>query len=379
MEIRSDISEAVHDLRSLQLKKLPKGADVFLTAGASGSWYFDWVRSSYGPVRKHIAVEKYSPRPAVLPEEVEWIAETVGNMQTVESNTVDLVFSGQNIEHLLVPEIIGFLMEASRVLRSDGLLVVDSPNRVVTSKAGDAHPEHVIEFTASEIRSLLEAAGFEVVKVEGLFVCSDPQTGEWLSLGVETVGLWDYKRRASEGQQHPDSCYIWWAEARKKSEPNRELIERIALEVYDIAWPERLARTHSIIGKRALDAQGHSCFDIPALTAGAAMFGPYAPLERGLYEVVFSIQSLNRESVRRAPKEEDREILTLEIFCDRHDPEVVCSRKVLRKDLPDGSAAELSVVFRLQDLTFGVQFRVLTNGSGPALRILSGCRVRRIA
>lgn len=379
MEIRSDLNDAIHDWRSLQLKKLPKGANVILTAESTDSSYFDWIRSCYGPVGKHIAIVKFAALFSSSASKIEPAGVTLTTMHGVASNSVDLVFFGQITQHLLVSEIVELLTEASRVLRPAGLLVIDGPNRLITAKAEDAQPESVIEFSPSEARAMFEAAGFEVVSVEGLFVCSDPQTGERSSSGVETIRAWDYQRRASEGLQHPDSCYIWWMEARKRSEPNRAVIEQIVLEAFEIAWPERLARTHSIIGHRSLNAQGQSCFDIPALMAGAAMYGPYAPLDRGLYQVTFVIQSIEADSARELPVEDDEEILALEIFSDRHEPNVIAARKVLRRDLPNGRATELSLVFRLTEVTFAVQFRVLTNGSGPALRILACCKVRQIA
>ncbi|WP_210332908.1 class I SAM-dependent methyltransferase, partial [Methylosinus sp. H3A] len=60
------------------------------------------------------------PRPETLPANVTWIVNTAGNMESVGSSSCDIVFSGQNIEHLWPGEILGFLAEAARVLKPGG-------------------------------------------------------------------------------------------------------------------------------------------------------------------------------------------------------------------------------------------------------------------
>ena len=87
----------------MALADMPSGADTILSAGANGIWYFDWFDQEYGPVKHHIGVEAYMPRPDGLPDSVEWVdADLAGpnGVASVASGSVDLVFSGQNIEHL---------------------------------------------------------------------------------------------------------------------------------------------------------------------------------------------------------------------------------------------------------------------------------------
>jgi len=117
-------------------------------------------------------------------------------MKSVADGSVDFVFSGQNIEHLWPTEVSGFLLEAHRVLRAGGILVVDSPNRKVTARTRDAHPEHVIEFTVDEARGLMIAAGFDVIAVKGLWLCDNPATGERLPVSLEgSVSFRDARTR----------------------------------------------------------------------------------------------------------------------------------------------------------------------------------------
>jgi len=119
----------LHSQRHARLEQVGFKGGVVLSAGCSGGWDLDWIEQTLGPLKRHIGVEYYSPRPAELPENVEWIKNTVGNMEDVPSDSVDLVFSGQNLEHLWVEEMVGFLCEANRVLRRGGQLVIDSFGR----------------------------------------------------------------------------------------------------------------------------------------------------------------------------------------------------------------------------------------------------------
>src|ERR687892_401325 len=45
--------QALHELRTIELERVPKGARRALSVGASGGWYFDWFdRSVGGPFRR---------------------------------------------------------------------------------------------------------------------------------------------------------------------------------------------------------------------------------------------------------------------------------------------------------------------------------------
>src|SRR4051812_10877615 len=109
-----DFNENLHALRGAELRRMPPDARTFLSAGCAGSWYFRWIADNYPGIERHIGIEAYSPKPDDLPPGVVWIANTVGDMHDVASSSVDMLFSGQNIEHLAVPDITRFLCEAKR-------------------------------------------------------------------------------------------------------------------------------------------------------------------------------------------------------------------------------------------------------------------------
>jgi hypothetical protein len=110
---RIDVNLLLHQFRTAFLRAMPPGARRLLSAGCAGGWYFDWVTQSYGPVEEHLGIEYYVDPPADLPANVTWIRNTVGNMSAVEDRSCDLVFSGQNLEHLW-PEELAWAEKVSR-------------------------------------------------------------------------------------------------------------------------------------------------------------------------------------------------------------------------------------------------------------------------
>jgi SAM-dependent methyltransferase len=221
---------------------MPRGVHTMLSAGCAGLWYFEWIRDAYGPVERHIGLEYYSPRPDGLPDGVEWIVNTVGDMSDVPDDTADLVFSGQNIEHLWPEEIVGFLAESARVLRPGGTLVVDSPNRLVTSRLGWTHPEHTIELSPTEAVELLRIAGFDVQVCRGVWQCADtPDDGiESLDASFDMHAL---IRRSVRAADDADHSFVWWIEATAGAAPvDRAAVRAFVDALFDRHWHDRVHR-----------------------------------------------------------------------------------------------------------------------------------------
>ena len=80
-------------------------------------------------------------------------------------DSVDLVYSGQSIEHVPPDLAAKVLSEVHRVLRPGAFLAIDTPNARVTrlQQAEFIDPDHEHEYTDAEMRALLTGAGFEVV------------------------------------------------------------------------------------------------------------------------------------------------------------------------------------------------------------------------
>jgi len=78
----------------------------------------------------------------------------------------DAVVSLQVIEHLQRAR--EFVSECARVLRPGGLLVLSTPNRITFSPEGIRNPFHTVEFSASELRALVETK-LHVLRMAGTF------------------------------------------------------------------------------------------------------------------------------------------------------------------------------------------------------------------
>lgn len=84
--------------------------------------------------------------------------------------SVDLVYSGQSIEHVTEEDADVVLGEAFRVLRPGGHLALDTPNARVCrlQQAGFIDPDHKFEYRLDQLEAKIVAAGFEVVWERGL-------------------------------------------------------------------------------------------------------------------------------------------------------------------------------------------------------------------
>jgi SAM-dependent methyltransferase len=267
-----DFQLFLHELRTRRLALMPAGATVVLSGGSAGQWYFDWFAEHYrSRVERHIGVEYFSPPPDPLPNGVEWLARTLGDLSPITDGEVDLVFAGQVIEHLWPADVAGFLCEANRVLRPDGVVVIDSPTRFVTAALEWTQPEHTIEFEVEEITELLELAGFVDVDIKGIWLCYDRTQARVIPLDIHGGGDdWPWRRRVDEADARPQDSFIWWAEAKKGASPAKVVaVRRRVDEIYDQARPSYFDRMKSEFGPAEADSAGRF------LTAGADSTGCY--------------------------------------------------------------------------------------------------------
>ena len=230
-----------HALRTIALEQSPKGAERAVSIGASGRWYFDWFEQCVGPIKEHVGVEALEPMPEDLPPYVRWVTNTADHLDDVEDESADLVFAGQTTEHLWAHELAGFLLEAHRVLRAGGWLVLDSPNRLVTEHLRWSHGGHTVELSRSEMTELLDLAGFRVVIERGIWRCRFGSEVLALEEDLENDEL--TARRIATADQNPDDSFVWWLEAeRLDTAPNGEQLRRRVNEMFRDIWPTRVSR-----------------------------------------------------------------------------------------------------------------------------------------
>jgi SAM-dependent methyltransferase len=357
-----DWNSFLHELRSRELRRLPRGAETVLSGGAAGAWYFDWFRSCYEkPIHRHIAVEAFSPEPEHLPAEVEWLARTLGDLTPVADSSVDLVYAGQTIEHLWPEDVAGFLLEAHRVLKPDGRIVLDSPNRRISTAITWLQPEHTVEFTVSEIKELLACAGFSDIEIRGVWLCYDSGQHRFLPLdSSDPDDDWPDNRRVEEAVERAEDSFIWWAEAQRGANaPDPPRVTELTQRSYDAYRAFRVRQLEVGVGR--VEREGDDV--LVRTTSGEAGFlvaGPHIPMRAGNWSALFRVGT---EKGRTGGPAEP--VVRIDVAVE---PEgrVVAERFLTQDDLPpDGRLREVDLPFSLTRTEFGVQLRVQSLGRVP--------------
>jgi hypothetical protein len=101
---------------------------------------------------------------------VDYLYQSMTSLKPIPDESVDLVYSGQSIEHVTRAEAGTTYAEVRRVLRPGGVFALDTPNARVTRLERDdfIDPDHKHEYTHEELTHDLAAAGFEILEAKGL-------------------------------------------------------------------------------------------------------------------------------------------------------------------------------------------------------------------
>lgn len=356
-----NINLLLHQSRGAFLRAMPPGAQRLLSAGCAGLWYFEWIEQTYGRVPEHLGIEYYSPRPDGLPRNVTWIANTASDMSEVPDASCDLVFSGQNLEHLWPEDVAGFILEAARVLKPGGHLVMDSPNRHVTKLLNWSHSEHTIELTETEAQELVRLAGFDVTVTRGIWLCYDPRSGEVLPFDPNVPHPdWSVTERLIAAHDRPGDAFIWWVEAvRSERAPDAAAVHDLMSRLFRQHWPERVQRLLAAPGRdTTVDSEGEWVIAAPE-SQGAVLYGPYMPLRAGRYRVSWRL---------RLPERADGVIAVCEVVARE------AAGPLARREIRFGDENP-SLDFVLGEMTFGLEFRCLAVGAA-GFSVLRGVELR---
>jgi SAM-dependent methyltransferase len=101
---------------------------------------------------------------------VEFAFHSMVDLGRYDDGSFDLVYSGQSIEHVTEPEGDEVVGEVFRVLAPGGRFCLDTPNGSVwrLRSAQLMNDDHKVEYTADQLVSKLERAGFVVTERKGL-------------------------------------------------------------------------------------------------------------------------------------------------------------------------------------------------------------------
>ena len=181
----SDLSTSLHESRGRFVRSLPPARQIVDIGGScqgstkgalvEAGWPYPFERLTIVDLPSDERHEFYQTEtaPEVVETELGPVAYLYQSMTTLEGigdGSVDLVYSGQSIEHVTREETRDVYREVLRVLRPGGLFALDTPNARLTRLQQDefVDPDHDYEYTHAELSGDLEAAGFEIVDAKGL-------------------------------------------------------------------------------------------------------------------------------------------------------------------------------------------------------------------
>lgn len=103
--------------------------------------------------------------------EIRYVHTSMTNLAAFETGSVDLVWSGESIEHITEADAEIVIAEAWRILARGGVFALDTPNRLATellAPDGFIHIEHKIEYQPVQLLEKIKRQGFEIREFGGL-------------------------------------------------------------------------------------------------------------------------------------------------------------------------------------------------------------------
>ena len=131
-------------------------------------------------------------------------------LSAIGSHSVDLVWSGQSIEHITEEDAGLVYAEIRRILKPQGFFCLDTPNRLLTdihvNGQGWIHPEHKIEYRPAHLQRNLRKAGFLIEQALGVTEM----------VNTHLTGNFDYRDflLGAGLSTNVDACYIQYYRCR---------------------------------------------------------------------------------------------------------------------------------------------------------------------
>jgi len=230
---------------------------------------------------------------------------------------------------------------------------MDSPNRAVTQELGYVQPQHVLELTVDEARELVEASGFSVEAVHGIWSCGS-DTKRYASV-TDFADAAEVESRCLAANEDPSRAFIWWIVARKTGPVAANLtdvIERIMSNAFPAfvkaRFRKQIGRVKSVEGTEAI-------LEVASDQHGCVFYGPYIPLAQGTYIAEFMVKFHTAQG-----------FVSVDAACAGG------TRILSRLEVPAtqiGQWTRIELEFSIPDYTDTVETRLLTHGACADIRM----------
>jgi len=145
---------------------------------------------------------------------IKYIYQNMADLSPIADDSVDLVYSGQSVEHVTQDDLEKVFQEVHRVLKPDGLFCFDTPNRDVTEvqlRGTDDYfinPDHKYEYKHHELKAMLERHNYHIDEAKGVTWMPSARSKGVVDLQemVENYGFFD----------DIENCYLLYYRARPK-------------------------------------------------------------------------------------------------------------------------------------------------------------------
>lgn len=141
---------------------------------------------------------------------VRYLYQSMTKLDNIADASIDLVVSGESIEHITEEDADTVCRETYRILRPGGSFCLDTPNAILTrlqSPDEFIHPEHKKEYYVHELRDKLIAHGFSIADERA--VCPMPRS--------RREGRFDYREMVENVgvSDNPEDGYMFYLRAVK--------------------------------------------------------------------------------------------------------------------------------------------------------------------